>query len=58
MRSEKVHKEKSRWIAPPCDPLLELKWGLALLGKEGRTEYLAWLKKNKSDMSITSSKRA
>jgi len=38
--------KKSRWTAPPRDPLLELKWGLALLGEQGRRDYLAWLNKN------------
>ena len=33
---------------PPCgppaiDPVLQLKWGLMLLGEEKATEYLRWL---------------
>jgi len=48
MRSQEAHTKKSRWMALPRDPLLELKWGLALLGEEGRTEYLAWLNKQMS----------
>ncbi|GHO98606.1 hypothetical protein KSF_086540 [Reticulibacter mediterranei] len=45
MRSEEAPK-RSRWTAPARDPLLELKWGLALLGEEGCTASLAWLTKH------------
>jgi hypothetical protein len=29
---------------PDIEPQLLLKWGLALLGKERATEYLAWVR--------------
>src|SRR5207248_8439225 len=48
MRSQEAPTKKSRWTAPPRNPQLELKWGLALLHPEGRTEYLAWLNKQMS----------
>jgi hypothetical protein len=29
-------------LPPPIDPQLQLKWGLALLGKEKAAQYLIW----------------
>jgi hypothetical protein len=38
-------REKKRRFAPPeIDRLLQMKWGLALLGEERSREYLAWLR--------------
>jgi hypothetical protein len=36
-------ERKTIFQPPPIDPLLRLKWGLALLGEEKAKEYLAWL---------------
>jgi hypothetical protein len=35
--------KKKRMPLPPIDPLLQLKWGLAMLGEQRAKEYLAWL---------------
>lgn len=40
-----LHKKpKTILLPPPIDPHIRLKWGLALLGKEKASEYLAWLR--------------
>ena len=36
---------KAPCCPPAIDPLLQLKWGLALLGEEKAEQYLAWLRK-------------
>jgi len=35
-------KKKRRPSPPEVDCYLQMKWGLALLGEERSTEYLAW----------------
>ncbi len=36
-------ERKTNFQPSSIDPLLRLKWGLALLGEEKAKEYLAWL---------------
>jgi len=35
---------KKKGVPPPIDPQLQLKWGLALLGKEKAAQYLTWIR--------------
>jgi hypothetical protein len=37
-------KQKPPCCPPAIDPVLQLKWGLMLLGEEKATEYLQWLR--------------
>jgi hypothetical protein len=37
-------KKKMRLSPPNIDRYLQMKWGLALLGKERSAEYLEWLR--------------
>lgn len=37
-------KHKPPCCPPAIDPVLQLKWGLMLLGKEKATEYVQWLR--------------
>lgn len=38
-----TYRFKKKDLPPPIDPQLQLKWGLALLGKEKADQYLAWI---------------
>ncbi|GAC1625175.1 MAG: hypothetical protein NVS4B7_15680 [Ktedonobacteraceae bacterium] len=38
-------------LPPPIDPQLQLKWGLALLGKEKAAQYLIWKQHRLSENS-------
>jgi hypothetical protein len=43
--ADRPTREKKRRFAPPeIDRLLQMKWGLALLGEERSREYLEWLR--------------
>jgi len=42
-------KKKGIFQPPEIDPILQLKWGLALLGEEKAKEYLAWLRARLDD---------
>ena len=41
-------KKKMRFSPPQIDLLLQMKWGLSLLGEEKSREYLVWLKEKLS----------
>jgi hypothetical protein len=38
-------KQAKRLGAPFLDPLVQMKWGLSLLGEEKAAQYLAWMRK-------------
>jgi hypothetical protein len=38
-----AREKKRRFASPEINKLLQMKWGLALLGEERSKEYLAWL---------------